>query len=48
MDRVALVVSTPVHFGMARVYGALAQKVDPDFAVFRDLGEAEVWLRDAR
>lgn len=47
-NRTALVVSTPVHSGMARVYGALAQKVDPDFAVFRDLGEAEVWLRDAR
>ena len=48
MDRIALVVSTPVHSGMACVYGVLAQKVDPDFAVFRDLGEAEVWLRDAR
>ena len=47
-NRAALVVSRPVQFGMARVYGALAQKVDPDFAVFRDLGEAEVWLRDAR
>ena len=47
-NRTALVVSTPVHFGMARLYGTLAQKVDPDFAVFRDLGEAEVWLRDAR
>lgn len=27
--RTALVVSTPVDFGMARMYGALAQKVDP-------------------
>lgn len=45
--RTALVVSTPVDFGMARMYGALAQKVDPDFAVFRDLGEAEGWLRGA-
>ncbi len=36
-NRTALVVSTPVDFGMARVY-----------AVFHDLGEAEVWLRDAR
>lgn len=46
--RTALVVSTPVDFGMARMYGALAQKVDPDFSVFRDLGEAGAWLRGAR
>lgn len=46
--RTALVVSTPVDFGMARMYGALAEKVDPDFAVFRDLAEAEVWLQRAR
>ena len=46
--RTALVVSTPVDFGMARMYGALAQKVDPDFSVFRDLGEAEAWLQGAR
>lgn len=46
--RTALVVSTPVDFGMARMYGALAQKVDPDFAVFRDLAEAEAWLQRAR
>jgi len=45
--RTALVVSTPVDFGTARMHGALAQKVDPDFAVFRDLGEAEAWLRGA-
>ena len=46
--RTALVVSTPMDFGMARMYEALAQKVDPDFSVFRDLGEAEAWLRSAR
>jgi hypothetical protein len=46
--RTALVVSTPMDFGMARMYGALAQKVDPDFSVFRDLGEAEAWLQGAR
>ena len=46
--RTALVVSTPMDFGMARMYGGLAQKVDPDFAVFRDLGEAEAWLRGPR
>ena len=45
--RTALVVSTPVDFGMARMDGALAQKVDPGFAVFRDLGEAEAWLRSS-
>jgi len=44
----ALVVSTPVDFGMARMYGALAQKVDPDFSVSRDLGEAEAWRQGAR
>lgn len=33
---------------MARMYGALAQKVDPDFTVFRDLAEAEAWLQRAR
>jgi hypothetical protein len=47
IHRTALVVSTLVDFGMARMYGALAQKVDPDFVVFRDLGEAEAWLRRA-
>ncbi len=46
--RSALVVSTPVDFGMARMYGTLAQKVDPDFAVFRDLGEAEAWRQGGR
>lgn len=46
--RTALVVSTPMDFGMARMYGALAEKVDPDFSVFRDLGEAEAWLQGAR
>lgn len=46
--RTALVVSTPVDFGMARMYGALARKVDPDFAAFRDLGEAEAWLQGAQ
>ena len=46
--RTALVVSTPMNFGMARMYGALAHNVDPDFSVFRDLGEAEAWLRGAR
>ncbi len=45
--RTALVVSTLVDFGMARMYGGLAQKVDPDFSVFRDLGEAEAWLHGA-
>jgi len=43
--RIALVVSTPVDFGMARVYGALAQKVDPDFV---DLGEAKAWRQGTR
>ena len=46
--RTALVVSTAVDFGMARMYGALAQKVDPDFAVFRDLTAAEAWLQRGR
>jgi hypothetical protein len=46
--RTALVVSTPMDFGMARMYEGLAQKVHPDFSVFRDLGEAEAWLRGAR
>jgi len=46
--RTALVVSTPMDFGMARMYGALAQKVHPDFSVFRDLAEAEAWLLGAR
>jgi hypothetical protein len=41
-------VSTPVDFGVARMYSALAQKVDPDFAVFRDLGEAGAWLQSTR
>ena len=43
--RTALAVSTPVAFGMARMYGALAETVDPDFAVFHDLDEADAWLR---
>ncbi len=30
--------------GLAGMYGSLAEKVQPDFAVFRDLGEAEAWL----
>ncbi len=42
--RTALVVATLVDYGMGRMYGSLAQKVQPDFAVFRDLGEAEAWL----
>jgi hypothetical protein len=46
--RTGLVVSTPMDFGMARMYEGLAQKVHPDFSVFRDLGEAEAWLRGAR
>lgn len=46
--RTGLVVSTLVDFGVARMYGGLAQKVDPDFSVFRDLGEAEAWLHGAR
>ena len=46
--RTALVVSTSVDFGMARMYGSLAQTVDPGFSVFRDLDEAEAWLQGAR
>jgi hypothetical protein len=46
--RTALVVSTPVDFSMARMYASLAQEVDPDFSVFRDLDEAEAWLHGTR
>ncbi|HKW90259.1 MAG TPA: methyltransferase domain-containing protein [Methylomirabilota bacterium] len=46
--RTALVVTALVDYGMARMYGTLAQKVQPDFAVFRDLGEAEAWLLGPR
>ncbi len=43
--RTALVVTAPADYGMARMYGSLAEEADPGFAVFRDLAEAEAWVR---
>jgi hypothetical protein len=45
--RTALVLTTSVDDGMARMYGPLAEKADPGFAVFRDLAEGEAWLHAA-
>ena|SRR2546427_1831640 len=45
--RTALVVTSMVDYGMARMYGALAAETDPGFAVFQNLAEAEAWLAGA-
>jgi len=39
--RTALVVTRAADYGMARMYGTLAEESDPGFAVFHDLAEAE-------
>ncbi|HTY80196.1 MAG TPA: hypothetical protein VMI34_20380 [Candidatus Bathyarchaeia archaeon] len=42
--RRAVVVRTVLGFGIARMYGLRRGDRMTDFAVFRDLGEAECWI----
>ncbi|MBK81454.1 MAG: hypothetical protein CMQ43_11165 [Gammaproteobacteria bacterium] len=42
---VAIVVSTDVQFGMARMYAALTDLAHPDTEVFRAREDALTWLR---
>jgi hypothetical protein len=40
----ALVVDNDVSYGMGRMYAILSEDFDPEFGVFRDLGQAAAWL----
>ena len=40
----ALVVSSDMHYGLARMYGAFAEFASQNVKVFRDMHEAEQWL----
>ena len=40
----ALVVSSDIHYGLARMYGAYAEYASQNVRVFRDMHEAEQWL----
>jgi hypothetical protein len=42
--RVAIVVSSDADFGVARIFEAVAADLPIQFQVFRDIGEAEVWV----
>ncbi|MDF1554178.1 MAG: hypothetical protein P1P84_13995 [Deferrisomatales bacterium] len=43
----AIVVSSDVEYGMARMYMALTDQIHPQTNVFRDTNEALEWLRSA-
>ena len=43
--RTAFVTRYSADFGMMRMYGILSEECDPGFAVFREIGEAENWIR---
>lgn len=46
--RLAMVVATDEGFGMARMFALLSEENLPQtMAVFRSVGEAEAWLRNA-
>ncbi|MEZ4589449.1 MAG: hypothetical protein R2909_23990 [Gemmatimonadales bacterium] len=45
--RTAFIPGRDVDYGMARMYGMLSDSSDPGFAVFRDVEQAVVWLREA-
>jgi hypothetical protein len=45
--RYAILVSSDVAFGIARMYGAFVQDALLDLLVFRNADEAVAWLRDA-
>jgi hypothetical protein len=42
----AMVVPDAVSYGMARMGQALLERIGVTFEIFRDVGEAEHWLRD--
>lgn len=42
--RTAFVTRYPAAFGMMRMYATLSEEVDPGFAVFREISEAEEWI----
>jgi hypothetical protein len=41
---VAIVVSSDVEYGMARMYMALTEIEHPNTAVFRDYDDAQEWI----
>ncbi len=43
--RTAFVTGYPADFGMMRMYATLSEEWDPGFAVFREIGDAEQWIR---
>ena len=43
--RTAFVTRYPADFGMMRMYGTLSEECDPGFAVFREIAEADNWIR---
>lgn len=43
--RTAFVTRYPADFGMMRMYATLSEEGDPGFAVFREIDEAEEWIR---
>ncbi|MAE96703.1 MAG: hypothetical protein CL910_18810 [Deltaproteobacteria bacterium] len=47
-SRVALIATTPVVYGLARMYQALRADAPDDIRVVSDLVEAETWLGAAR
>lgn len=46
--RVALVASSDLHFGMARMYQTLSDSGTFEVGVFRTRSEADAWLAEAR
>jgi len=44
MARRAIVVSTPEHYELARIYAQFAQYASQNVHVFRDMHDAEEWL----
>lgn len=44
--RTAIVVADDLHFGLARMFQTLRSDGPVDYGVFRDMGEAQRWLRE--
>lgn len=44
VSRTAFVAGEDFAYGMGRMYGAISERQDPGFAVFRSMSEAEAWL----
>jgi hypothetical protein len=43
-SRVAIIVSSDLHFGVARMFTSFAVDLDVEYQIFRDAAEARGWL----